>query len=175
MLQVAKTLHIGSSIISAQARNFFRALVKDVITQRKQTGKTRKDFMQLLIEIKEKGRLAEEHEDDENKQENGINKNNTISMHVHKFCTHVKNFFFSEFTDDDVTAQALLFFMAGFEASSSALTFALFELARHPELQSKARRHIEEVLQCHDGQITYQALQEMTYLDRILQGILSKR
>jgi cytochrome P450 family 6 len=69
-----------------------------------------------------------------------------------------------------VTAQAMVFFFAGFETSSSNLSFAFMELARHPELQRTARRHIEEVLERYDGQVTYQSLKEMTYLDWILQG-----
>ena len=43
---------------------FFRKLVRDVISQRKETGVSRKDFMQLLIELKERGSLATEHEED---------------------------------------------------------------------------------------------------------------
>ena len=78
--------------------------------------------------------------------------------------------FFKELTDDDITAQALVFFLAGFETSSSTMTFALFELARQPELQTRARQHIEEVLQRHGGQVTYQAIQDMTYLENIIQG-----
>jgi cytochrome P450 family 6 len=77
---------------------------------------------------------------------------------------------FSELTDDDVTAQAMVFFLAGFETSSSALTFALFEMSRRPELQQRARQEIEKVLQQHEGQLTYQALLDMKYLDWILQG-----
>jgi cytochrome P450 len=79
-------------------------------------------------------------------------------------------FSLSEWTQDDIVSQAMGFFLAGFETSSSAMTFALFELARRPDLQRTARRHIEDVLQRHDGQVTYDALQEMTYLDWILQG-----
>lgn len=44
------------------------------------------------------------------------------------------------------------------------------EMARKPLVQQRAREHIEEVLERHNGQMSYQALQEMTYLDWILQG-----
>jgi cytochrome P450 family 6 len=73
-------------------------------------------------------------------------------------------------TETDILAQAMVFFFAGFETSSSAMTFALFELSRRPELQRMARSNMEEVLQRHDNQVTYEALQEMTYLDWILKG-----
>jgi hypothetical protein len=41
---------------------FFRNLVIDIVARRSKRGNTRKDFMQLLIQLKEKGRLAEDEE-----------------------------------------------------------------------------------------------------------------
>lgn len=76
----------------------------------------------------------------------------------------------TEITDIDIVAQALVFFFAGFETSSSTLTLALMEMARSPLVQQKAKENIEQVLEQHNGQMSYQALQEMTYLDWILQG-----
>jgi len=77
---------------------------------------------------------------------------------------------FIELTDDDIIAQALVFFFAGFETSSSTLTFGLMEIARFPQVQQKARENIEQVLARHNGVMSYQALQEMTYLELIMQG-----
>jgi len=45
------------------------------------------------------------------------------------------------------------------------------EIARSPLVQEKARKNIEEVLKRHNGVMSYQAIQEMTYLDWILKGI----
>jgi cytochrome P450 family 6 len=67
----------------------------------------------------------------------------------------------------------MVFFLAGFDTSSTALTFSLLELARRPQLQSVARDHVEKVLKEHDGKITYDALQQMNYLDCILKGIVN--
>jgi Sec-independent protein translocase protein TatA len=44
--------------------NFFRSLVKNIVDTRKQTGNTRKDFMQLLIQLKEKGTLSIDDDDE---------------------------------------------------------------------------------------------------------------
>jgi hypothetical protein len=44
--------------------NFFRSLVKNIVDTRKQTGNTRKDFMQLMIQLKEKGTLAIDDDDE---------------------------------------------------------------------------------------------------------------
>jgi hypothetical protein len=78
----------------------------------------------------------------------------------------------AELTDDEVTAQAMFFFSAGFESSSSLMSFALLELAVNPDIQKRAQNDIDAVLKRHDGKITYQAIQEMTFLDWIMQGMV---
>jgi cytochrome P450 len=75
-------------------------------------------------------------------------------------------------TEDDIVAQALMFFVAGFETSSSTLSYAMLEMARLPAVQQKARENIKDVLKRHNGTMNYQALQEMHYLDWIIDGAL---
>jgi cytochrome P450 family 6 len=48
--------------------------------------------------------------------------------------------------------------------------FELFELARHPDIQQKLREEIIRVMAKHQGQLTYDALQEMSYLDMVASG-----
>jgi Cytochrome P450 len=44
------------------------------------------------------------------------------------------------------------------------------ELARSPQVQQKARENISDALKKHNGKRSYDALQDMTYLDWIVQG-----
>ena len=67
-------------------------------------------------------------------------------------------------------AQALTFLVAGYETSGSTLTFALYELAFHPEIQQSLRAEIQQVLSKHDGKLTYDGMQDMFYLDRVVSG-----
>ena len=67
-------------------------------------------------------------------------------------------------------AQALSFLLAGYETSASTLTFALYELALHPEIQQSLRAEILQVLSKHDGKMTYDGIQNMSYLDRVVSG-----
>jgi cytochrome P450 family 6 len=67
-------------------------------------------------------------------------------------------------------AQALTFLLAGYETSGTTLTFALYELAFHPEIQQNLRAEILKVLSKHDGKPTYDDMQDMSYLDRVVSG-----
>ena len=67
-------------------------------------------------------------------------------------------------------AQALTFLIAGYETSASTLSFALYELALHPEIQESLRAEILQVLSKHDGKLTYDGIHNMPYLDRVVSG-----
>lgn len=50
------------------------------------------------------------------------------------------------------------------------MTFALYELASNPDIQEKVREEIKTVMSKHNNVLTYDAIQEMTYMDKVLQG-----
>ncbi|KAH8255396.1 hypothetical protein KR038_002387 [Drosophila bunnanda] len=76
-------------------------------------------------------------------------------------------------TVEQMAAQAFVFFVAGFETSSSNMSYALFELAKNEAVQEKLRQEIREVIARH-GQLTYEAMMEMTYLDQTITETLRK-
>ena len=78
----------------------------------------------------------------------------------------------SEFTDKLLAAQAFIFFLAGFETSSTTLSFCLYELALNPGIQDKLREHIKAVTKTHGGQVTYDSLHDMPYLDQVVEGTI---
>lgn len=52
------------------------------------------------------------------------------------------------------------------------MTFTLHELSENLDIQESVRKEIEEVLAKHDGKITYEALNEMRYLEQCINGKL---
>jgi cytochrome P450 family 6 len=76
----------------------------------------------------------------------------------------------SEIDGDVFVGQAFQFLGAGFETTGSTLTYALYEIALHPEIQNRLRAEIVRVLNKHNGQLTYDGIQEMAYLDRVVSG-----
>ncbi|RZB39007.1 p450 domain containing protein [Asbolus verrucosus] len=142
--KLAKRLHIAT--IPKDITKFFIKVVKDTVNYREKNNYTRKDFIQLLIDLKN-NTIAEE----EGYQHDG-----------------------KTLTIEEVAAQSFVFFVAGFETSSTTMTFALYELARRQDLQQKVRDEIETVLAKHQGKITYEAIQDMKYMDQVINETLRK-
>lgn len=73
-----------------------------------------------------------------------------------------------------MTAQSFLFFVAGFETSSSTLSFMLLELAQNQHVQDKLRDEIITVLENNDNELTYEAMKQMKYLEMVIEGNFQK-
>lgn len=147
-LPTAITRRSGITFTKPEVEKFFMGAVKDVVGYRETNHIFRKDFMDLLIQIKNHGKLSEDGET------NGVKaKGNSPTL-----------------TIEELAAQAFVFFVGGFETSSTAMTFALYELAQNQEIQDKLRNEINEVLSKHDGKITYDAVMEMPYLQNVVDG-----
>lgn len=122
-------------IFSDGVTEFFSQIVTETIKYRESNNNLRNDFMQLLIELK-------------NKKDEG-----------------------ESLTMNEIIAHCFVFFAGGFETSSSTMTFALYELAKHPEIQVKLRLEIETIIKKHNGEVTYDGVKEMTYLQQVINGI----
>ncbi|XP_060537003.1 probable cytochrome P450 6a23 isoform X2 [Cylas formicarius] len=127
-------------------REFFETIVTETIYYRSKNNVERKDFMQLLIQMKKSG------------QSNQLSKGETETIGL---------------TNDEIIAQCFLFFSAGYETSASTMTFTLYELAKNPKIQNKVREEIKHKVN-KNGKITYDALVEMTYMDKVIQETLRK-
>ncbi|XP_037713923.1 probable cytochrome P450 6a23 isoform X2 [Drosophila subpulchrella] len=75
---------------------------------------------------------------------------------------------------NEVLAQAFIFFLAGFETSSTTMGFALYELARNQDVQDKVRKEIDNVIEKHNNEITYEGIKEMKYLEQVVMETLRK-
>lgn len=72
-------------------------------------------------------------------------------------------------TFNQIAAQAFVFFLGGFETSSSTMGFALHLLALHPEVQQRGREEVQQVLAKHKV-LNYEALRELKYIKQIVYG-----
>ncbi|XP_012226589.1 cytochrome P450 6a2-like [Linepithema humile] len=67
-----------------------------------------------------------------------------------------------------IASHALSFVVDGYETSSTVMSFVVYQLATHSEVQEKLREEIVSVLNKYNDEITYEGLKEMTYMDQIL-------
>lgn len=77
---------------------------------------------------------------------------------------------FVEWSDSELTAQAFIFFLAGFETSSTLITFLFYELVRDLEIQKKLQKEIDNFLANSNGKITYNDVKNLKYLDMTISG-----
>ncbi|XP_016942923.3 probable cytochrome P450 6a13 [Drosophila suzukii] len=75
---------------------------------------------------------------------------------------------------EQIAAQAMVFFLAGFDTSSTTMSFCLFELALNHDVQDKLRVEVLEVLGRNNQKLTYESVQEMPYLDQVVAETLRK-
>nr|XP_012223626.1 PREDICTED: probable cytochrome P450 6a14 [Linepithema humile] len=79
-----------------------------------------------------------------------------------------------ELTDSLLAAQAFLFFVTGFEGSSTTMSFALYELALNQKIQDKLHEEIDEEYTKHGSDLIYDNINKMTYLDKVYKETLRK-
>lgn len=139
---IARTF--GLKFTDDDVETFFFELCRDTLTYRQKHRVSRNDFFSLLM------KLQEEQKDFDLSTENGE----------------------EPLTFNEFVAQCFVFFIAGFETSSILMTFILYELAKNPSIQEKLRREIKNVLNKNNGQLTYDSLNELSYLDCIVNEVL---
>lgn len=121
--------------------DYFRTLISETVKYREEHNVVRKDFMNTLMQMKNQGCIMED--------ESGEVLEKT--------------------TFDELQAQAFVIFFAGFHTSRVTLSLALFELAVNGRIQEQLREEVMNKI-TRDGQLTYNALEEMPYLQQVVDG-----
>ncbi|XP_029011549.1 cytochrome P450 3A40-like isoform X2 [Betta splendens] len=70
-------------------------------------------------------------------------------------------------TDHEILSQAMIFIFAGYETSSSSLSFLAYNLARNPDVMKKLQREIDSTFP-NKAPVEYQELMQMEYLDSVI-------
>jgi cytochrome P450 family 6 len=134
----------------SDVEKFFLKVVSDTVEYREKNNIFRKDFMHLLIQLKNRGSVTD---DDKVTDDNGKIKEKALTL-------------------NELSAQAFVFSLVDSKLHLPQMTFALYEIATNPDLQEKLRNEINSVLANHDGKLTYAAMMEMSYMENVLYGKL---
>ncbi|KAJ6644085.1 putative cytochrome P450 6d5 [Pseudolycoriella hygida] len=125
---------------------FMIATVRKNLEYRESSSVSRKDFFQMLMQLRNTGRIDES--DQWTTSESGSNKK-AISL-------------------EEMSAHAFLFFAGGYESSSSTMSFLMYELAKNPKIQEEAYEDIMKALKKHDGKLTYDSVADMKFVEQCL-------
>ncbi|KAK4878864.1 hypothetical protein RN001_011370 [Aquatica leii] len=136
-----------------EVTNFFMNVVEQTVKYREQHNIIRTDFMHLLLQIKNNVKITD--------TDVGSFKNSTKNGNA-------------SLTLSELAAQCFVFFIAGFETSSTTTTFCMYELCVNSKIQDKLREEIVAVLKKHNGNLSYDAIMEMTYMDKCVNETLRK-
>ncbi|XP_014275142.1 cytochrome P450 6a2 [Halyomorpha halys] len=134
-----------------ETEDYIVNLIEKTMEYREKNNIKRNDFLDLLIQLKNKGTIGEEMKDEIEEQK----------------CQPF------EFTIGLMAAQCFVFLVAGLETSSSVQSFCLYELAVNQDIQTKVQKEINEIIEKHGG-LTYQAVYEMEYLDMVISETMRK-
>ncbi|XP_076374798.1 putative cytochrome P450 6a14 [Megalopta genalis] len=79
-----------------------------------------------------------------------------------------------DLTDGLLTAQALIFFVAGFHSASATISNALLEMALNQDIQDKLREEIKEHHKLNNGEWHFENIKAMPILDAVFKETLRK-
>ncbi|KAI2473938.1 hypothetical protein C4B38_000040 [Diabrotica virgifera virgifera] len=130
----------------------FTDLVTGVIDYREKNNIHKKDLMDVLLQLKNKGNITYDGDSTPSTQ-NGVQDELFLSV-------------------NEVVAQGYVFFIAGFETSSTTIEFALFELATHPDIQEKVIKEVKSMLEKSDNEISFEGLKSLTYTEQVINETL---
>ncbi|PSN30124.1 hypothetical protein C0J52_26426 [Blattella germanica] len=172
------------SIIQPDVNDFCRRTLWETAKYRKEHGIVRQDFVDNLMELKEKheiqnGSVTVQGSRNISKKEHGIVRQDFVDNlmelkekhEIQNGSVTVQGSRNIKFVDEDYAAQAFQFLTAGFETSSSTMSYTLYQMALNPEIQKRLSSEIREVLQKNNNQISYDVIQDMKYLDMVVSGM----
>lgn len=128
--------------VDDDVEDFIFSIVKQTVEYRENNNFTRNDFMQLLIQLKNQGYISVD-----SKNEKLVEGATKLKL-------------------GELAAQCFVFYVAGFETTSSTMSFCLYELAKNPDVLQKVQEEVDKVFKTAgpDG-ITYELLDQLTYLE----------
>ena len=163
------------AIVRERNNQFFFKVTREVMAKRRQDKLKFNDFLQLLMDSQEK-------ENKEKIDKMDIQSIDAESHYVNEDSEEIKNASYkslngkiddSPITDDEIVAQAWIFFLAGYETTASTLSYCTHELALNQNVQEKLYQEIKSSAD-RNGEIDYETLAKLPYLDAVISETLRK-
>ncbi|XP_017108285.1 probable cytochrome P450 317a1 [Drosophila bipectinata] len=124
---------------------YFLGVLTDIVEQRENSGVQKQDYLQLLVGVKAQELITHKYEADKE-----------LKIHL----------------QNELAAHAVVFLKAGYEQTANALSYVLYELARHPEQQTRVREEVKKATERHAGNLSYECIQSLTFLGQVIHETL---
>lgn len=150
---------LGISFNKPDVVKYFCNLIKNTLEYRKKNNVHRNDFIQLMMQLQEKGYVELQTKDA---------SDDYLEIDTNTYKT--ENF---EISDDLILGQAFVFLTAGFEASAIVMMYALYELTKNPSIMKKVKEEIKYHAKDNES-LTYDSIKEMTFLEQCIKETFRK-
>nr|CAD7598281.1 unnamed protein product [Timema genevievae] len=127
---------------------FIYSLIEDTIRTREREGIVRQDMIHLLMQARKEELPVEE----------------SVGGNISGIRRKI------ELSDKDIAAQAAVFFLAGFDTSSTLISFASYFLAVYENVQQRIQTEIDNMLENTGGKFIYEEIIALKYLDMVISG-----
>ncbi|CAF4274583.1 unnamed protein product, partial [Adineta steineri] len=134
----------GYTVLPRDSLEYTANIVTQVIARRRQCLERRNDFIQMMID----------HEEEIKDQEVGQQSKSLRKT----------------LSDKEILSQALVFLAAGYETSNVLMSFFFYVMATEPVIQEKVHQEIRQEL--GDDEVTYEKLNQLQYLDMVINETL---
>ncbi|XP_066275168.1 cytochrome P450 3A11-like [Branchiostoma lanceolatum] len=132
------------SLFPRDCVNFFSGVFTQLMEQRQTGGEGRVDMMQLMMDAH-----TMKDDDDEGEAEAAGSRTRGKKQALSR---------------DDVLANGFQFILAGYETTASTLSFTMYQLATHPDVQDKVIREVDDVMKDRDT-VDYEACKHLEYTE----------
>lgn len=133
--------------VEKEVKTFMTDLVRQNMEYRESNNVIRKDIFQLMMLVRNTGQV----QDEGNWTIGSTRPDKAMSL-------------------EEMAGQSFAFYSAGYVSSAATISFCMYELAKNQAIQQKLYDEITNVLDLHDGKLSYDALNEMKYLGYCVDG-----
>ena len=155
-------------MMGKSATGILLGMSSDIIQLRKQNPNLRrKDLLQILIDFK----ISNEEISDMNVEkltastEQYETKSTEVVEDVSNSLKSSKKVF--RLTEDEIKANCVLFYEAGYETTSTALGFAAHVLVNHQDVQERVRQEVKDLYES-EGKLDFNTVGKLQYMEWVL-------
>lgn len=158
---------LGFELFEKKVLVYFKSLMLNTIKNREEKHIFRPDLINILMQIRNGTLHQSNHPDQDDGKHEGFA---TVEE------SHIgKKDVIHEWSDNELVAQAFIFFAAGFETASTLLSFLMYELALNPDIQTKLYQEICEISsRMPSKHLSYDMISQMKYMDQVVSETLRK-